>query len=130
MVLYRYMSAENGLKTLQTKKWKIGRILELNDPLDCQPTLANSPPQLNDRAHMEFARQYFAKVYEDVGVICYSAKIDDPVVWSHYGDCHKGLALGFEYPERDKPFKVEYPHPSLIGVRKAEISPRSYRLMI
>jgi hypothetical protein len=43
-----------------------------------------------------------------LGILCYSAQIDDPVIWSHYADCHRGMALGFELPP-DELFKVQYP---------------------
>ena len=41
-------------------------------------------------------------------ILCYSALIDDPVIWSHYADCHRGMALGFELPTNEL-FEVEYP---------------------
>jgi hypothetical protein len=51
---------------------------------------------------------FIGDTYEWLGILCYSAQIDDPVIWSHYADCHRGMALGFELPP-DELFKVEYP---------------------
>ena len=39
MIVYRYFNEQFGLIALQQRLWKIGRLLELNDPLDCQPVL-------------------------------------------------------------------------------------------
>ena len=30
---------------------------------------------------------------------CYSATVNDPVLWSHYSSGHRGIALGFDIPE-------------------------------
>jgi hypothetical protein len=97
MMLYRYLSEEFALQVLQTREWKVGRLLELNDPADCQPTLIDAPKQPNEAADAEYARNYLRKVYEDVGVICLSAAISDPVIWSHYADGHRGIALGLDF---------------------------------
>ena len=39
MIVYRYFNEQFGLLALQQTQWKIGRLLDLNDPLDCQPVL-------------------------------------------------------------------------------------------
>jgi hypothetical protein len=35
------------------------------------------------------ARQY--------GLLCFSRSWDNPLLWSHYADRHKGIALGFDF---------------------------------
>jgi len=60
MMLYRYLSEEFALQVLQTREWKVGRLLELNDPADCQPTLIGAPKQPNEAADAEYARNYRA----------------------------------------------------------------------
>jgi hypothetical protein len=104
-MVYRYLNEQFGLLALQQQKWKIGRLLELNDPLDCQPTLKRS----DGRKHISVGDDpYFARIYDTVGIICYSAPINDPVIWSHYADCHRGMAFGFEFAPGEL-FKVRYP---------------------
>lgn len=34
--------------------------------------------------------QYYGR-----GVCCFSEKYNDPLMWSHYADCHRGLCLGY-----------------------------------
>ena len=106
MLVYRYFNEQYGLLALQQRKWKVGRLLELNDPLDCRPTLtrkqAPQQPRIEDLP-------YFRDIYESIGIICYSATINDPVVWSHYADSHRGMALGFEFQPDDGMFEVRYP---------------------
>ena len=105
MIVYRYFNEQFGLLALQQTQWKIGRLLELNDPLDCQPILfhkGQTEPFLAEDS------PFIRDTYEWLGILCYSAQIDDPVLWSHYADCHRGMALGFELPP-DELFKVDYP---------------------
>jgi Protein of unknown function (DUF2971) len=56
----------------------------------------------------------------DVGIGCYCEHGDNLLLWSHYGDSHKGIALGFDLPvgvfeNPDDPtdrriiIKVQYP---------------------
>jgi hypothetical protein len=105
-MVYRYLNEQFGLLALQQQKWKIGRLLELNDPLDCQPTLKRS----DGSEHISVGDDpYFAQIYDTLGIICYSAPINDPVIWSHYADCHRGMAFGFEFAPNDGLFEVRYP---------------------
>ena len=103
MIVYRCFNEQFGLMALQQTQWKIGRLLELNDPLDCQPTLIRKGEAL-----LAEDSPFIRDTYEWLGILCYSAQIDDPVIWSHYAECHRGIALGFELPPGEL-FKVEYP---------------------
>jgi hypothetical protein len=109
MMVYRYLSEQYGLQALQTRRWKVGRILELNDPIDCQPTLVNAPGQISDDAHNAFARNYLSGIYDNMGIMCFSAQVTDPVIWTHYAEGHRGIALGFDIPNGQNLHKVTYP---------------------
>ena len=41
------------------------------------------------------------------GVICFSSTWENPVLWGHYADKHRGMALGFEVKD-DLLFRVRY----------------------
>jgi hypothetical protein len=107
LFLYRYLSAIHGLQVLQSAELKVGRMLELNDPLDCQPAIVTAPENLDDDAYAAFARRFLGTLHEGFGLVCYSAVIDDPVIWSHYADAHKGMVLEFEF--ETPPLGVNYP---------------------
>ncbi|WP_044204224.1 DUF2971 domain-containing protein [Flammeovirga sp. OC4] len=34
--------------------------------------------------------------YSNIGVCCFSKSFDNLLMWSHYGDCHKGICLEFD----------------------------------
>jgi len=43
MRVYRFMSLANGLDSIQARRLRIGRLVELNDPYDCAPGIAHAP---------------------------------------------------------------------------------------
>ena len=93
--LYRFMRSEYALRTLETGKFKVGRLHDLNDPFDCFPAITGEPREVLGRTMN--GNDLLKKWNEQVGVISFSAKHTDPVIWSHYSDCHRGIALGFDY---------------------------------
>lgn len=38
----------------------------------------------------------FERIHQRFRVLCFSRKPDPNLLWSHYADCHKGIALGFD----------------------------------
>lgn len=93
-LLYRYFSLQYGLEALQTGYWKVGRIAELNDPFDCRPQITHVPA--GTPGGVEFPKQYLSTMMSNFGLLCFSEVINDPVIWSHYAECHRGIALGFD----------------------------------
>jgi hypothetical protein len=99
MRVYRYLNEEFALDAIQENRLKMGRLFELNDPADCNPVLVGGPDQKSDEANEIFAKKYFEELPFDVGVLCFSETVSDPVIWSHYADSHKGIAVGYDIPE-------------------------------
>ena len=62
----------------------------------------------------------------DRGMVCFSFKWSNPVLWAHYADKHKGICLGFdvpdefvrpvEYVDRRRPFPTETDDPIEIAL--------------
>jgi hypothetical protein len=46
-------------------------------------------------------KETLAELSENKGVLCFSRKWHNPVLWSHYGDKHKGVCLGIDIPEKN-----------------------------
>jgi len=46
----------------------------------------------------------------DKGICCFSAEVDNPLMWSHYADQHKGIVIGYNLERNPKPElnKIEY----------------------
>lgn len=101
------MNAENAIKTIEQKKIRIGRIAELNDPFELIPGLSNSE-QNHTFDQIEKAQKFLLNKYnEKYGIVSFSSSLKDPVLWSHYADEHRGIALSFDF-ERIKTLKIIY----------------------
>lgn len=90
MRVFHFTTAPFALKSIQYQRLKVARIMELNDPFEflCG--------DLSDKK----ARKAFAafKEYESrrTGLLCFSRGWRNPLMWSHYGDRHKGAVLELE----------------------------------
>lgn len=101
MIVYHFISSEFALKALRDRRLKIARINELNDPFQfCAADFSDS----KNKAKLEAFKNH---VNERYGVICFSEACQDPVLWSHYADSHRGVALVFDIPD-DKAIRVNY----------------------
>ena len=105
MRVYKFLNQQYGLKSLYERRLRRTRISELNDPFELRPYDLTNPEH----------RQAFLKAKKDLaqrfGLLCFSAAWDDPVIWAHYSDKHRGLCLGFEIPpkvEKEETQRVEY----------------------
>lgn len=54
-------------------------------------------------------QQELLKIYEN-GIFSLAQRWNCPLMWSHYGDQHRGICIGYKPTERtgDKTFKVQY----------------------
>src|SRR5438477_7762882 len=101
MRVYKFLSAEFGLKSLWEKRLKITTIDELNDPFDLLPF------KILDRSKRKEMRLKNQRLGKSHGMLCFSEAWSDPVIWAHYSDKHRGLCLGFEI-ENDEEKEVIY----------------------
>ena len=108
MIVYRFLHARYALQALQTRRLKIGRLRELNDPMDCSPRLINYPARHVDVLNQKFEQETITAAAETVGLLCFSESAHDPVVWSHYADAHRGIALGFDFEPSARLLPVKY----------------------
>lgn len=101
MRLYRFLGAAYGLRTLREQRLRIGRIDELNDDFEF---VGLALAQKAERIALREMRRHLSVKN---GVLCMSESWDSPLMWAHYADSHKGMALGFEVPQAAF-YKVNY----------------------
>ncbi|MBP6290038.1 MAG: DUF2971 domain-containing protein [Spirochaetes bacterium] len=108
---YQFLASLNAITNLERRMLKVSRILNLNDLFELRPYLRVNRTK---RSKLEEIRKKAATIY---GMVCFSNNWHEPLLWGHYAERNKGIALGFEiisskyriqqvtYPtERDDPF--------------------------
>ena len=83
----------------------------LNDPFDCRVdirraldnAIIKSPPERRDalrklRKMQGFLEKVRTKVSE-IGVNSFSLELNNPLMWSHYADGHRGISLMYSIPD-------------------------------
>ena len=93
MKLYHFLNAQNAISDIALKRIKISRIGQLNDPFEF---LAADLLDPRNKAALENFKNQLDDQY---GLICFCANWSNPLMWGHYADSHKGIALGFEIPD-------------------------------
>ena len=73
----------------------------MNDPFEL--LYANFPDASDRKKLIEFKQLNMA----NYGLHCFSKKFTNPLLWSHYGDRHRGMALEFEIQDEDC-FEIHY----------------------
>ena len=108
MRAYRFMDSVGALKTLEEKRLRVSRIHALNDPFECFPGLVGINNEGQSLADY-LMRKFVEVISEKVGVICFSGSAREPVLWSHYADHHRGIALEIEITDdTTKRIKIDY----------------------
>src|SRR5713226_357193 len=87
---YHLLSSHHALDNLRHRRLKIAQLDDLNDPFDLW-TLAQP-----DRKLRMALRLFRREVAQTFGMVCFSMAWHNPLLWSHYGDRHRGIALGFD----------------------------------
>jgi hypothetical protein len=102
LLLYYFTSELFGLQAIRDRRIKLARIHELNDPFEFLGF------ELRSNVDRSVMTDWKSRMNERYGLMCMSRGWQQPLLWGHYADKHKGICLGFEVPENDKFAKIEY----------------------
>jgi hypothetical protein len=93
VLVYHFLPAKYALDDLAEKRVKISEIDDLNDPFElwCMAQ--------EDRRLRQALREWKNEMAQKYGLLCFSRKWRNPVLWSHYSEKHRGMCLGFEVAE-------------------------------
>lgn len=115
--VYKFTSAQYGISNLEKKRLKLSTIDELNDPFDLCPLDTSDP------AVSKAADALTSQLWATRAILCFSRNWDNLLLWSHYGDSHKGICLGFDISEGEPgpnyDTNVLY-QPNLLQIRRLE----------
>jgi len=93
MRVYKFYSAKWGREAIRKKRLKLTTLEDINDPFEFIPF------NLKEKSFRKPLIDIKEKLLKDKGIICFSRAWNNPVLWSHYADKHRGLALGFDVPD-------------------------------
>jgi len=94
MRLYYFVSANYGIENIIKRRLKVARMNDLNDPFEFMCV------DMSDHEIRRAFNKTLSDLSETKGVLCFSKAWDNPVLWSHYADKHKGICLGIEVPDK------------------------------
>ncbi|MDF0378469.1 DUF2971 domain-containing protein [Methylophilus sp. YYY-1] len=111
-----YLTSEKwALEAIKKRRLKLSRLDEMNDPFELLGV------SLKTKESRSVFLQLKKELNEEIGILCFSKTWHNPVMWSHYGNRHKGLCLGFDLMD-DWTFPISYK-----GVRLKEDTEKGVR---
>jgi hypothetical protein len=90
MRLYQYLEAKWALDDIRRGRLKFSKIDDMNDPYEARSVFSHHS---GTQSAMERTVEELFKRY---GALCFSRTWDNILMWSHYGDKHKGICLGVD----------------------------------
>ena len=90
MRAFHFLQARYALEALQHRRLKVALLNELNDPFELFAA------DLSDRNTRFAFRQWKNNFAQRTGMLCFSKGRKNPLLWSHYADRHRGIALEFD----------------------------------
>jgi hypothetical protein len=118
MRVYHFLSTTYGVNDIALKRLKVSRFSQLNDPYEL---LAADTTDPRDREALD---RFKAQIDQTKGMICFSNTWTNPLLWGHYADKHKGMALGFDIPDH-LIIKVRY----TTNRAKINFDPKTHRII-
>lgn len=109
-VIYRYLPAQWALEALQTNQFRVAYLNNLNDIFDCAPRIINRT-NMSDKGYENRTQN---RIYQNHGILSFSAKRDNLLVWAHYAKDYTGIAIGLKTSSLENHFgskdlwRVEY----------------------
>ena len=94
MRLYYFTSAKHGLAAIRNQAYKLSTYDNLNDPFEL---FATDLADKKIRAAFRLFKEHCAK---EMALLCCSKSWSSTLLWSHYGDRHKGVALELDVADQ------------------------------
>ena len=123
MRIYKFYPAKWGLEALSKRRLKVSPIDELNDPFEYLAL------DMGNRSVRAWAKQFRQTASDGNGIISFSDSWHHRLMWAHYADSHRGLALGFDVPDKLL-FKIEYVEDRISPGKDVDTSSASMRRLI
>jgi len=94
MRVYNLTTSQFALSNIALRRLKVARFNDLNDPFEL---LAVDVAEVDLRVGIRAKKE---QINLTEGLLCFSRTWRSPLLWSHYADKHRGIALGFDVPDQ------------------------------
>jgi hypothetical protein len=91
--VYHFLNETYAVADISLRRLKVSRFNGLNDPFELLAA------DLLDPRHRTAFQRFKNELNETKGMISFSKSWGNPLLWGHYADCHRGMALGFDIPD-------------------------------
>jgi hypothetical protein len=105
----KFLTAEFALQDLTQGHMKISTFPDMKDPFELLGGFESDPDLRRSQDAIT------AELNQLCGVLCFSRSWHNALLWSHYGDKHKGICLGIDITG---PARVELTKPSYVTKRE------------
>lgn len=92
MRVYHFLNEMYAVSNLSLRRLKVSRFSQLNDPFEFLAA------DLSDPRHRSALTKFKNIIDKTKGMICFSRTWSNPLIWGHYADRHRGMALAFDIP--------------------------------
>ena len=130
LIIYKYLSYEVAEAIVTGKHLKFDNSINFNDPFDCvvdrlsfslisTDTRANTDLKLlkeefgneaiKNLGIKEIEKAYHLSIEDKIkksAICCFSLTYENPLMWSHYANHHRGICLGFSLDRVESPFPL------------------------
>jgi hypothetical protein len=91
--IFHFLPEEWALKAIKDKRLKVSKYSDFNDPFEL------AAMSLENKFERTVILENKRKINKVLRVLCCSGNWKSPLLWAHYGDKHKGIAVELEVPE-------------------------------
>lgn len=92
MILYKYYDFQAGKKALKSRKLGFRKPSEFNDPFELT-FLGNA---LGVESEIGVLHGKLKELADSVVILSLTRTYDNPLMWSHYGESHRGFVIGYD----------------------------------
>jgi hypothetical protein len=101
MRVYQFAPANFAIQNLEHRRLKVATFEDLNDPFELLAA------RLPNRKLRKVFKGFKGHIHQTIGILCFCPSWENPLMWSHYADKHRGICLGFDMPE-ELAIRVKY----------------------
>lgn len=96
MILYKYYGYDSGLKAIKSRNLGFRKPKHFNDPFELS-YLSNSDGNSSKITMLNTRLDQFR---DSVAILSLTRTPDNPLMWAHYGEEHKGFVIGYDATDK------------------------------